>query len=175
METTSSSQTEKVPKRKDWREERRFRVLELHAKGFKQAVIAHVVGLTQGRISQILKCVRDLGPAALRKKKACGAPPKLNTEQRTQLLSLLLQGAQAFGFSGELWTSDRVAQLILQEFGICYHPHHIPKLLRACGWSPQKPIVRAAQRDEKQIREWFENRWPEIKKKPKPKTTPFCL
>ena len=33
--------------------------------------------------------------------------------------------------------------MIKQEFGVRYHPAHISRLLRACGWSVQRPIKRA--------------------------------
>jgi hypothetical protein len=38
--------------------------------------------------------------------------------------------------------------------------------LKARGWSRQKPMHRATQRDEKVIRQWREERWPQIKKRP---------
>jgi transposase len=33
------------------------------------------------------------------------------------------------------------------------------------GWSLQKPKRKANQRDEDEIREWLEEKWPEIRKK----------
>src|SRR5438094_7359904 len=40
------------------------------------------------------------------------------------------------------------------------------RLLREAGWSRQQPIERATQRNEEAIKQWSEERWPEIKKKP---------
>lgn len=153
----------------DWREWRRMRVLELAGKGWKQKAIAEAVGLSQGRVSQVLKAMREQGVAGVRRHKASGPQPKLSQEQRQALVEMLKAGAEAFGFQGEVWTSQRVAQVIQEQFAVRYHPHHIPKLLRACGWSPQKPIVRASQRNEAQIERWFAERWSELKKGPKPK------
>jgi transposase len=127
------------------------------------------LGISQGRVSQIVRIGQAEGFAGLRRRRASGAPPKLKQEQHERLLSLLAQSAEAYGFTGALWTSQRIAQVIASEFGVTYHAHHIPKLLRACGWSPQKPVVRASQRDEEQIQSWQEQRWPALKKKRKRK------
>jgi transposase len=88
----------------------------------------------------------------------------LNPDQLAQLVDLLGQGAQAHGFLGDVWTRRRVAQLIQEQFAISYHPTHVGRLLRQIGWSPQKPIVRATQRDEAAIAAWYNQRWPALKK-----------
>jgi DDE superfamily endonuclease/Winged helix-turn helix len=46
------------------------------------------------------------------------------------------------------------------------HRDHVGRLLREAGWSRQHPIERATQRNEAAIRQWDEERWPQIKKKP---------
>jgi transposase len=38
--------------------------------------------------------------------------------------------------------------------------------LRKIGWSRQKPVERASQRDEEEIARWHEETWPELEKKP---------
>lgn len=164
MNTSTLCTAEPPADPRDWREVRRFRVLALHEKGWSQTTIAEALGLSQGRVSQILKCAREQGETALRARHAPGAQPKLSVEQQRQVLDWLGQGATACGFAGEVWTSARIAQLIQQKLGVAYHVHHIPKLLRAWGWSPQKPIVRASQRDEAKIADWVEQRWPVLKK-----------
>ncbi len=59
--------------------------------------------------------------------------------------------AEAFGFRGEVWTARRVTEVIRREFGVQYHFNHVGNLLRAAGWSPQKPLRRASQRNEAAI------------------------
>jgi len=58
-----------------------------------------------------------------------------------------------------------VAEVIRREFGVTYHPDHISRLLDRWGWSRQKPIRRARQRDEAAIQEWLEKRYPALVKK----------
>lgn len=169
MENIQNKQAEKAPATQDWREGRRYRALELHQQGWTQQAIADALGMSQGWVSQIVRLGEAHGFSGLQKRRASGAPPKLKPEQRHQLLALLEQGAETFGFTGDLWTSQRIAQVIDEKFGVQYHEHHIPKLLRACGWSPQKPVVRASQRNEAQIQHWQAFRLPALKKKPKRK------
>lgn len=160
MEKTASSQAS------DWREGRRLRAWELHLIGWKQQAIATALGVTQGAVSQWLKRAREGGVAALYRRPAPGAAPRLSVEQRAQLPGLLTRGAEAFGFVGDVWTQPRVAAVIRREFGVCYHPSQVGRILRACGWSRQKPVKRASQRDEAAIERWRQEEWPGIKKKP---------
>jgi transposase len=80
---------------------------------------------------------------------------------------MLLKGATAHGFSTDLWTLPRVAEVIAKTFGVRYHPAHVWKILRGEGWSCQKPERRARERDEEAIQNWRDKRWPHIKKRPK--------
>ena len=159
MEKTSSSQATNC------REGRRLRAWELQQKGWKQRDIAEGLGVTQGAVSQWLKRGREGGVESLRHQPPPGAMPRLSSEQREQLLELLSQGAPALGFPGDVWTQPRVATLIRDRFGISYHPAHVGRILKACGWSSQKPVHRASQRNEETIQRWRKERWPQIKKR----------
>jgi transposase len=59
-----------------------------------------------------------------------------------------------------------VAHLIQQEFGVRYHEGHVWKILVSLGWSPQRPVGRARERNEAAIRTWKRKTWPTIKEKP---------
>lgn len=160
METTSSNQIT------DWREGRRLRALKLREKGWKQQQIADALGVTQGAVSQWLKRAKEGGVQALKPRKSPGAPAKLSQEQRQRLPRLLALGAEALGFRGDIWTQPRIAELIRREFGVSYDPSQVGRILKACGWSRQKPVRRATQRDEAAIEHWEAERWPQIKKRP---------
>jgi len=160
---------------KDWREGRRMRAWELHEQGWKQKDIAAALGVSEGAVSQWFKKAKTQGMQALRHQPAPGATPKLSREQRARLPALLAKGAEAFGFRGQVWTTERVAQMIKQEFGVSYHPAHCSRLLRRLKYSQQKPIQKATQRDEAAIQRWKEQRWDELKKRPKTKSVPSCL
>jgi transposase len=149
---------------KEWREERRLRAWALKAKGWSVQKIAEALGVTAGAVSQWMRRGREGGETALKSRPRPGAEPKLTAEQRAQLPGLLAQGAEAFGFRGDVWTAKRVATVIRREFRVRYHPNHVGKLLRAAGWSVQKPIERASQRNEAAIEAWRTERWPALKR-----------
>jgi len=149
---------------RDWREGRRLRGYELSQQGWKQKAIADALGVTEGAVSQWLTRARLGGAAALARRMSPGAPPKLTRQQKAHLPMLLVQGAPAFGFVGDVWTAERVAAVILSEWQVAYHPSHVAKLLHACGWSRQKPARRARQRNEEAISEWQEAGLPALKK-----------
>ena len=90
----------------------------------------------------------------------------MDDRQRERLPELLAQGPAAYGFSGEVWTRNRVVRVIEQEFGVSYDPSQVGRILRSCGWSQQKPALRSTQRDEDAIEDWRERRFAELKKTP---------
>jgi transposase len=158
----------------DWREGRRQRAWELHQQGWKQKDIAAALGVTQGAVSQWVKRGREGGRAALRRRPAPGASPRLTLEQRAHLVDALAKGAPAFGFLGDVWTTKRIAAIIKELFGVSYHPAHVSRLVRALGQSVQLPVTQATQRDEAAIEAWYETRWPALKKRRKQKGEPLC-
>ena len=81
----------------------------------------------------------------------------------------MLEGPERLGYETPLWTCNRVAHLIQEEFGIRYHSGHVWKLLRQLNWSPQRPAGRALERNEEVIDHWKRKTWPGIKKKPQKK------
>lgn len=163
------------PSRFDWKEERRLRALALDAAGWKQRLIAKALGVTEAAVSQWLSAAHEQGADALRAKPHQGATAKLTIAQLRLLPEYLSHGAEAYGFRGEVWTCARIAQVIGLEFGVSYHPAHVSRLLKQLKWTPQKPMVRAAQRDEVLIQHWRTKVWTTLKKKRKTSTEPLCL
>lgn len=156
----------------DWKEYRRLRAWDLAEQGWKQCQIARALDVTEGAVSQWLKRGRSGGKEALRRHPAPVPRPKLTAAQREELPALLAQGAEAFGFRGDLWTTKRVAAVIERTFGVRYHHAHVSRLLRALKWSPQQPIERASQRKEEAIQTWYEERWPRLKRGQSKKDAP---
>ena len=157
---------------RDWREARRLRAWELKQKGWKQKAIAEALGVSDGAVSQWLKRARQEGIEALRRNPAPGPASKLREEQWAELPGLLAKGARHFGFREEVWTQPRVAWLIQREFGVRYHPAHVGRIVKRLGWSRQKPVERADQRDEETIEQWRTEKWLELEKKPEKKSEP---
>lgn len=153
-----------TPKPNDWREARRLRAWELKQKGWKQTTIADALGVSNGAVSQWLSRAERGGLEALRTRQGGGPKPRLNDSQQARLPELLRAGAEAYGFRGQVWTRARVQAVIEQQFGVRYSLMQIGRLLKQLGWSRQKPVERASQRNEAAIAEWRERGWAELKK-----------
>ena len=149
----------------NWREGRRFRAWELVQMGWRQKDVAAALGVSKGSVSQWVKRAKEGGWESLRHRKGTGARPRLTPEQRAQIPHLLTQGAESFGFRGDIWTQPRVTEVIRRIFNVSYHSSQVGRILKDCGWSRQKPMRRATQRDEEAIHRWREERWPQIKKR----------
>jgi len=149
----------------DWREERRFRAWDLHQQGWKQRDIATALGVSDGAVSQWLARARAGGVDDLHNRPHPGASPRLTEQQRQRIPALLARGAEHYGFLGNIWTSQRVAEVIERTFGVRYNVSHVRRLLYALGFSVQKPQLTATQRDEAAIATWVHEDLPALKKK----------
>ena len=143
-----------------------MKAVALLRKGWSQSQVAREVDVHRQSVSRWAATLAAEGRAALRKAGRAGRRPRLSEENLDRLAELLEAGPEAAGFSSNLWTCERVGQLIEREFGVEYHEGHVWRVLRHLGWSCQRPTGRAIERDEEAIRRWKRVEWPRIKKKP---------
>ena len=148
-----------------WREWRRLRAWQLKQEGWPQRAIARALGVSEVSVSHWIARASEAGAESLRARPGPGRPPHLSPRQKALIPEFLWHGAEAYGFTGQVWTGARVALVIQEELGVLYHKHHVAKLLKDLGWAPQMPIKRAFQRDEPAIRRWREETWPELLKR----------
>ena len=148
------------------REGRRRKAMSLLQAGLSQAEVARKLKVTESAVSQWHKKFRTLGEASLRTTQHDRRQPRLSWEKRSELLTLLAQGAQAHGFGSPLWTLRRLGELIERRWGVRYSEAHLSKLMRQLGWTRQRPARRARQRDEAAIARWRQRAWPALQKKP---------
>jgi transposase len=149
--------------RLDFRDWRRMRAWQLCQLGWKQRQIAAALGITEAAVSQwFARALRD-GPTALLAQSRHGPTAKLKQDQIRLIPDFLGHGAEAYGFRGEVWTCARVAKVIEEEFGVAYHRGHVARLLKELHWTPQMPITRAIQRNEREIERWRVEVWPRLK------------
>ena len=153
-------------------EKRRLEAAELLRQGIHQAEVARRVGVHRQSVSRWAQELEQGGQPALRKAGRAGRRPRLHPEDLRRIEKGLKRGPEALGYETSLWTSRRVADLIERECGVKYHPSQAWRILRQLGWSCQRPVGRALERDEEKIRQWRRERWPEIKKKPKKRGEP---
>lgn len=143
---------------------RRQRAMALLAQGLSNPEVARRVGADGRSVRRWHRAWRAGGEAALRPKPAPGAAPKLTARQRRALVKALLRGGKAAGFDSDLWTGRRVAALIRRRYGVSYHERYVPRLLRALGFTPQRPERVAREKDPAAKARWLHRQWPAIKK-----------
>jgi transposase len=144
-----------------------LRAAELFATGVRQAEVARQLGVSRQSVHLWYQRWQAHGVDGLRSRGPTGPAPRLSDSQLHQVEQALLQGASANGFVGELWTLDRIATVIERLTGVRHHPAWVWGLLRhRLGWSVQRPVRRAAERDEAAIDRWVKQRWPAIKQTP---------
>ena len=153
-------------------EKRRLRGGRLLRKGVAQVEVVRRIGVAPSTVSGWAKRVHRGGLDALRSERGLGRPAGLDAAQRAELAQALKAGAMAHGFPTELWTLRRVGRLITSQFGLRYSESQVWRILRAMGFSPQRPSKRALERDEKAIRHGKRKRWPRLKKTPPDKDVP---
>ena len=137
---------------------RRLRAGELFAIGVRQAEIARQLGVSRQAVSLWHARFKAGGTDALRSRGPTGPAPRLSDQQLAGVEQALLEGASSNGFTGELWTLERIAIVIQRLTGVRHHPAHI--------WAVQRPRRRAAERDQGAIDRWVAERWPQIKQTP---------
>ena len=142
-----------------------MQALDLEQQGWKQRDIAIALGVSKGAVSRWLAAERADGRDALRAHPRPGPSPKLAPEKVRLIPDFLWHGPEAYGFPGEFWTCDRVADVLWEEFGVSYSRSQVSRILKRLNWTPQVPIIRAIQRDEEAIERWRLESWPALKEK----------
>lgn len=146
-----------------------MRAVRLFEKGLSQSEVGRKLGVPRQTAHRWHFGWRSGGTAALRRAGRAGRMSRLTEQHRTHVEAALKAGARESGFGSDVWTLPRLAILVARLTGIQYHPDHMSRLMRAWGWSCQRPAKRAKERNEEQIERWKRVEWRRIKKKPKKK------
>ena len=142
----------------------RLEAAEMFEQGLRQRDVVRRFGVARSTASKWEQMYREGGLEAMRSRRASGRPRRLTDKQVEQLADELLRGPEAHGYTTNLWTLPRIAQVIKKLFGVRYHAGHVWRLMRRMGWTCQKPARRAKERNEEAIRQWREERWPRLKR-----------
>jgi len=106
---------------------------------------------------------RGRGLRASRARKGTGRPPKLTAKQARQVFRWVNgRDPRQYGFDFGLWTRHVVAELIADKFGMELSLASVGKLLASLGLTPQKPLMRAYERDPEAIAAWKRDTYPSI-------------
>lgn len=93
-----------------------------------------------------------------------GRVSKLSPKKEKLVQKNILKGAGKHGFSGDFWTLKRLTRAVKSWTGTTYEDRSIWHVMKRLGFSCQKPVKRARERDEKAIKEWQDETWVQVKK-----------
>ncbi|GAA3476012.1 IS630 family transposase [Streptomyces yanii] len=139
-------------------------VRQIEEGGIPPDEAAQTLGLARSTVFKWLAAYREGGVDALRAKPVPGRPAKLTGAQLGRLYRLIVgKDPRQLRFDFDLWTRDRVRELIRRDFGVALSAVSVGRLLRKLGLSPQRPLWRAWQQDPEAVERWKREEFPAIK------------
>ena len=148
-------------------EKRRLKAAKLFEDGLTDSEVGRRLKAHRSSVGAWRRRWEEEGRSGLKAAGRAGRQSRLNDKQRSDVVEALENGARANGFASDVWTLPRVTELVKRVTGVQYHPRYMGEILRALGWSCQRPSMKAKERNEKAIANWRRHTWPAIKKKPK--------
>lgn len=134
--------------------------------GMTQTKAAEVFGVAPKTIWQWLKAFREGGADALqaRKRGPKGERATLKGWQAATICNMVRdKHPEQLKLPFVLWTADAVRQLIQRQFKIRVSQRTVRRYLKQWGFTPQKPVRRAYERNEEAVKQWLEQTYPSIR------------
>jgi transposase len=147
-------------------EARRKRACTYFTNGKSQAWVADKLGVTTAAACKWHAAWQKDKKKGVLSKGRCGVKSEITKEKLQRVKKKLEQGATKSGFTTDLWTLERLRTVFKRETKQDYHVGHVWKIMtRTLGWTNQKPVRRARERNEAAIKHWRTVEWPAIQKK----------
>ncbi|MDF1527107.1 MAG: winged helix-turn-helix domain-containing protein, partial [bacterium] len=138
-------------------EDIRVKAVKAVNEGQKQVEVARIFGVTRQAVGNWVKAYRENGKKALKAKRQ-GRPKggTLLPWQAAQIArSITDRTPEQLKLPFYLWTREAVAQLIEKRFGIRLSVWTVGRYLARWGFTPQKPVRRAFEKNAEQVRVWL--------------------
>lgn len=149
-------------------EEIRIRAVQRVQAGESPEAVIKALGFARACIYNWLARYRAGGWQALKTGKRSGRPKKLTGSQINWIYRTVCdKDPRQLKFVFALWTRSMIVELVKRQFGITLSATSVGRLLHQLGFSCQKPLYRAYQRDPELIQQWKEQVFPQIQKRAK--------
>ncbi len=139
--------------------------------GTSRIEVAEAVGVNRRFVGQWVRAYQQAGDTALaggRRGRRPGEQKALTGRQETMIRRLVVgRCPDQLKLPFALWTREAVGQLIERKAGLRLSLSAIGSYLAAWGFTAQKPIRRATERDEAAIQAWLAHDYPAIVKRAK--------
>lgn len=145
-------------------------VFAVEHENMKQIDAVKIFKVSRSSITQWVRKYRKEGEKSLNKK-VQGRPKstgKLEPWQCATIVRIITDKCpNQLKMPWALWTREAVKELIFIKFEINLSISTVSRLLKKWGFTPQKPLTRAYERNPKKIQDWIDNVYPEIARKAK--------
>jgi transposase len=138
-------------------------------KGYKQQEAVQMFGISATTVSKYIREYKQYGEESLIYKirglpKRHGVKISISIEESLKQ-TLINHTPDEVGLECVLWTRDTVKEYLKRTYGIEYSRWTIGRLLKRLGFSPQKPMKRAFERDPVKVKQWLKEEYPKIKRR----------
>ena len=133
----------------------RFQAIILKRKKWKIDKIAEAFGVHRCTIAHWVTKEKRYGKESLKRTKAKGKEPKLNKEDKKQIISWLRKSAMEFGFETPLWDCKRIQKVIKKELNKDIAISNLWENLRRWELTPQKPEKEALEKNTREVKRWL--------------------
>lgn len=135
--------------------------------GLTQSKACKVFGFSETSMCKYIKEYRESKESSYSYKKRGvkeGTGSKLSIEQMEEIVKKLLRNTpDQLGLEYTLWTSKVVHEYIETNYKVSYNRRSIRKIMTKLGFTSQKPIKLAYERNPKKIEIWLTDTYPKIK------------
>jgi len=143
----------------------RQRVMRAVTEGMSQAEAARVFGVSRQSVNAWQQRWRAGGARALRSR-ARGRPRQIQLapyQAATTVRVITDRCPDQVKLPFALWTREAVRDLIARRWGVRLSVWTVGRYLRHWGFTPQKPLRRAYERDPEATRRWVQEEYPRIR------------
>lgn len=133
--------------------------------GYSPEMVAKIYNFNRPCIYRWLRQYDEGGYEALESIMPPGAEPLITEEIEQWLKRTILNNTPvAFGYDTNLWTCAILAELVEKEFGVTVSESTIRLHLKRLGLTCQKPEYQDVKRDEEEIKQFLEDKFPRIQR-----------
>lgn len=153
----------------DAQEALRRRVMRAVEGGLSQAEAARVFGVSRQSVNAWMKKLVRGGTAALKSgKRGRPSSSRLSPREEAKAMRLIADRCpDQLKLPFALWTREAVGRLLAERFGCEVSVWTVGRWLKRWGFTPQKPLRRAYERDARAVARWLKEDYPAIRRQAK--------
>ena len=150
-------------------EDVRRKAVKAVIKGHKQVEVAEMMGITRQAVGGWVKTYREKGAKGLKAGRR-GRPEggRLTRGKGEKIRQLIIDRCpDQLKLPFYLWTRAAVGMLIERKYDIRVSVWTVGRYLARWGFTPQKPVRKAFEKDPVAVRRWLKREYPAIRKRAK--------